>query len=318
MDAMQIVILDGYTTNPGDLDASPLRALGDVAFHERTAPCDILPRIGDAEIVLTNKTVLDAEIIPHLPAVNYIGLMSTGTNAVDLDAAREAGIVVTNVPAYSTDSVAQLTFALLLEHCHHTAEHAESVRRGEWAASEDFCYWKYPLIELADKTLGVVGHGAIGQAVARIGRAFGMDVLVHTRTPGEDGEVRFVSLDELLSSSDVISLNCPLTDATHYLINADTLGRIKPSAILINTGRGPLVDEQAVSDALAAGKLGGFAADVLSTEPPAADNPLPAAPNAFITPHIAWATRAARQRLTDTLVANVRAFQNGQPQNVVN
>jgi glycerate dehydrogenase len=315
---MKIVVLDGYTTNPGDLDWSDLRELGEVTIHDRTAPADILPRIGQAEIILTNKTVLDAAVIAQLPAVEYIGLMSTGTNAVDLDAAGEAGIVVTNVPAYSTDSVAQLTFALLLEHCHHTAEHAESVRRGDWARSEDFCYWNHPLIELAGQTMGIVGYGAIGQAVARIARAFGMEVLVHTRTPRDEQDVRFVGIEELLAGADVVSLNCPLTPETENLINADSLATMKPSAILINTGRGGLVDEQAVADALAAGKLGGFAADVLSTEPPAAENPLPAAPNTFITPHIAWATQAARQRLIDTLVANIRAFQQGQPQNVVN
>jgi glycerate dehydrogenase len=315
---MRIVILDGYTTNPGDLDWSPLRALGDVTIHDRTVPADVVPRIGDAEIVLTNKTLLDAEVIAQLPAVRYIGLMSTGTNAVDPRAAADRGIVVANVPAYSTESVAQLTFALLLEHCHHTAAHAESVRRGEWAASEDFCYWRHPLIELAGLTLGVVGYGAIGQAVARLGLAFGMEVLVHTRTPREVDGVNFVGLDEMLSRGDVVSLNCPLTDATQGLINADTLAKMKPTAILINTGRGPLLDEQAVADALAEGRLAGFAADVLSVEPPAADNPLASAPNTFITPHIAWATQAARQRLIDTLVANIRAFQQGKPLNVVN
>ncbi len=315
---MQIVVLDGYTTNPGDLDWSPLREVGDCDIYPRTPQDQVLPRIGDAEIVLTNKTHLDADLISQLQAVKYIGLMSTGTNAVDLAAASEAGIVVTNVPAYSTESVAQLTFALLLEHCHHTAEHAESVHRGEWAASENFCYWKHPLIELAGKTLGIVGYGAIGQAVARIGRAFGMEILVHTRTPREVPDIRFVSLDDLLAAADVVSLNCPLTPQTENLINAETLAKMKPAAILINTGRGGLVDEQATADALAAGKLGGFAADVLSTEPPATDNPLAAAPKTFITPHIAWATQAARQRLIDTLVANVSAFIEGRPQNVVN
>lgn len=314
----RIVVLDGYTTNPGDLDWAPLRALGDCEIHDRTPREQVLPRIGDVEIVLTNKTVLDADLIAQLTAMTYIGLMSTGTNAVDLAAAGAHGIVVTNVPAYSTESVAQLTFALLLEHCHHTAAHAESVRHGDWAASEDFCYWKHPLVELAGKTLGIVGYGAIGQAVARIGKAFGMEILVHTRTPRNDAGVTFASLDDLLQRSDVVSLNCPLTPETQNLINAETLAKMKPSAILINTGRGGLVDEQATADALAAGTLDGYAADVLSTEPPAADNPLAAAPRTFITPHIAWATRAARQRLLDTLVVNLAAFQHGQPQNVVN
>ena len=316
---MNIVILDGHTANPGDLDWSPLATLGALAVHERT-PADLtLERSAGAQVVLTNKVVLGAREMAALAELRYIGVLATGYNVVDVAAARERGIVVTNVPAYSTPSVAQHVFALLLELVRGVGRHSELVRQGCWSSSPDFTFWSTPQVELAGLTLGIVGFGAIGQAVARVARAFGMEVMVHTRTPnpGAWPELSFVALEELFIRSDVVSLHCPLTDDTRGMVSAARLATMKSSAYLINTGRGPLVDEAALAAALYAGQIAGAGLDVLSQEPPPADNPLLAAPNCIITPHLAWATRAARQRLLDTAIDNVRAFLAGKPVNRV-
>lgn len=310
---MNIVILDGYTLNPGDLSWAAMQALGNCAIYDRTPDELIIERALDAEIVISNKTLLGADVIHALPKLQYIGLFSTGYNVVDLAAARARNIPVTNIPAYGTASVAQHVFALLLELCAHVGKHHESVRAGEWVASREFCYWKTPVMELAGKTMGIIGFGAIGRATAEIARAFGMHVLHHSRSSADS-----TALEHLLAASDVISLNCPLTDETHQLINANTIAKMKPGALLINTARGPILHEQDVADALGSGKLGGVGVDVLSTEPPAADNPLLHAPNCVITPHIAWASHEARGRLLAIAVDNVRAFLQGEPTNVVN
>jgi len=321
---MKIVVIDGYTLNPGDLDWQALEALGEATVHERTPKELLLERASGAEILLTNKVVLGAEAIAQLPQLRYIGVTATGFNVVDIAAARRRGIAVTNVPAYSTSSVAQMVFALLLELTQHVGHHAARVREGGWTASPDFCFWEQPLVELDGLAMGLVGFGAIGRRVALLARAFGMTVLVHTAHPDRyrgtpEGEgVCFIGLDELFSASDVVSLHCPLTEATQGLVDASRLALMKPSAYLLNTGRGPLVDEAALAAALDAGQLAGAGLDVLSAEPPPAANPLLQAKNCCITPHIAWATRAARQRLMTTAVANVRAFLAGSPQNVVN
>jgi glycerate dehydrogenase len=275
-------------------------------------------RAADGEIVLTNKTLLSEEIIGRLPRLRYIVVLATGYNVVDIDAARRRNVPVSNVPEYGTPSVAQMVFAHLLNLTLRVADHGRSVAAGRWSRSDDFCYWEYPLVELAGLTLGVVGFGRIGRATAEIARALGMKVLaydvVHSPSPG----IRFVGLEELFRQSDVVSLHCPLTPETRGLVNAERLGLMKPTAYLINTSRGPVVDEQALADALNAGRIAGAGLDVLVSEPPSADNPLLGAKNCCITPHIAWASRAARQRLLDTAVANVRAFLAGKPQNVVN
>ena len=316
---MNIVILDGHTANPGDLDWSPLATLGELTVHERTPAALTLERAAGAQVVLTNKVVLGAREMAALPALRYIGVLATGYNVVDVATARERGIVVTNVPAYSTPSVAQHVFALLLELVRGVGRHAEQVRQGCWSASPDFTFWSTPQVELTGLKLGIVGFGAIGQAVARVARAFGMEVLVHTRTPNPAAwsELSFVALDELFAEADVVSLHCPLTDDTRGMVGATRLAAMKDSAWLINTGRGPLVDEAALAAALHAGRIAGAGLDVLSQEPPAADNPLLTAPNCIITPHLAWATRAARQRLLDTAIGNVRAFLEGRELNRV-
>ncbi len=315
---MKIVVLDGYTLNPGDLDWQDLDVCGELTVYERTSPELILERAADAELVLTNKVVLGAEEMESLPALRYIGVLATGVNVVDLEAARQRGIVVTNVPAYSTPSVAQHVFALLLELTRGVGEHARLVRAGKWSTSPDFSFWVSPQVELADKTLGIVGYGRIGQAVARVAKAFDMPVLVHTRRPQSLPEgSRQVSLDTLISQADIVSLHCPLTPETKHLINAERLTKMKASAYLINTGRGPLVDEAALAQALSDGQIAGAGLDVLSLEPPSANNPLISEPACIITPHIAWATLAARKRLMNVVVANIRAFLSGTPQNQV-
>ena len=313
---MKIVVLDGHTLNPGDLDWDRLNRLGSCEIHARTDPGQIASRAADAEVVLTNKCPLSAATIAQLPQLRYIGVLATGYNVVDIDAAKARGIVVANVPAYGTRSVAQHVFALILEMTQHVGHHAQTVREGRWSRSPDFCYWDRPLIELADLTLGIVGFGRIGQAVAELGRAFGLGVVVSSRhaAPGAEN----VSVDELFRRSDVVSLHCPLTPDTAGLVNARRLALMKPTALLVNTGRGPLVVEADLTEALNAGRLAGAALDVLSAEPPPPDHPLLRAKNCLITPHIAWATRAARARLLETVVANVAAFQAGRPQNVVN
>jgi len=311
---MKIVILDGYVANPGDLSWAPLEQTGELTVYERTAKEDILTRIGDAEIVLTNKTLITREIIMAAPKMQYVGVLATGYNVVDLEAAREKGVVVTNIPAYSTDSVVQLVFAFLLEICHHVGRHSDSVHAGKWSACRDFAFWDYPLVELAGKTLGVVGYGRIGKRVAEVARAFGMKVLAWTRTP-RDPEC--VSLDELLAQSDVVTLHCPLFAETQNLINRDTIAKMKDGVILINTSRGPVVNDQDLRDALVSGKLAYAGIDVAAVEPIPADNPLLGLENMLITPHIGWATQEARARLVDIAIANVEAFAAGKPVNVV-
>ena len=317
---MKITVLDGYGMNPGDLSWKGLEELGDVTVYPRTSPNKVVERSRDAEILLTNKVVIGRETIAALPKLRYVGVLATGYNVVDVDAAREHGVTVTNVPAYSTDSVVQMTLSHILNITGRVAHYARLNREGRWSASPDFCYWDTPLTELSGKTIGIVGLGNIGMKVASMARCLGMDVFALT---GKDSAtlpdgIQKTTLDGLLGVSDVLTLHCPLTEKTRNMINAETIGRMKHGAILINTGRGPLVDEQAVADALVSGQLGGYGADVMCSEPPSADNPLFSAPNAFITPHIAWATLEARQRLMDTAVANVRMFIAGNPQNVVN
>ncbi len=316
---MNIVVLDAFTLNPGDLNWDALKALGPCKIYSRMPPGGMPRLAADAEIVLTNKVELPRAVIQRLPKLKYIGVLATGTNVVDLAAARERHIPVTNVPAYSTKSVAQATFALLLELTHRVGHHAQTVRDGQWTRCEDFSYSDFPLLELDGLTMGVVGFGRIGRAVADVVRAFGMNVLAYSPSPKSAPPfVRFVDLETLFRRSDVVSLHCPLTLQTKQLVNAERLGWMKPAAFLLNTSRGALVDEGALADALNAGRIAGAGLDVLSTEPPAAGNPLLKARNCVITPHNAWATGAARARLMQIAVDNVRAFLAGQPQNVVN
>lgn len=291
--------------------------MGEVTVYERTAPEDTVTRAAWAEVVLTNKVLMGREVIAQLPELKYIGVLATGYNVVDIEAAKERGLVVTNVPAYSTESVAQMVFAHLLTVTNRTEHYAEQNRAGRWSRSQDFCYWDTTMIELAGKTFGIVGLGNIGLRVAQIALAFGMKVKALSSKEVLPNGIEKVGLDELLSAVDVLSLHCPLTERTHHLINKNTLRKMKPSAILINTGRGPLVDDVAVADALAEGRLAAFCADVLTNEPPTADNPLLQQPNAYITPHFAWATVEARARLIKVATENVRCFLNGKPQNVV-
>ena len=316
---MKIVILDGYTANPGDLSWKGLEQTGEVTVYDRTSPSETVQRAADADIVLTNKVVLDREKITQLPRLKYIGVLATGYNVVDIEAAHERGVIVTNVPAYSTESVAQMVFAHLLTATNRTEHYAIQNRSGRWAANPDFCYWDFPQMELAGKTFGIVGLGNIGRRVAEIALAFGMKVKAMTSKSQDllPAGIEKADLQTLLAAADVLSLHCPLTENTRHLINADTLRQMKPTAILINTGRGPLIDDQAVADALQEGRLGAFCADVLTTEPPSSNNPLLSQPNAFITPHIAWASTEARTRLIQVATDNVRAFISGKPQNVV-
>ena len=316
---MKIVILDGYTANPGDLSWKALEEMGELTVYERTRPEETIDRAKDAEVVLTNKVLLRRQEIEQLPKLKYIGVLATGYNVVDLEAAREHGITVTNVPAYSTMSVAQMVFSHLLTVTNHTEYYARQNREGKWTASPDFSYMDMPLTELANKTFGIVGLGNIGQRVAMIANAFGMNVVAYTSKPADKlpQYIRKGTLDEVLTESDILSLHCPLTPDTQHLINSQTLQKMKPSAILINTGRGPLVNDQDVADALNHHRLQAFCADVLTEEPPKADNPLLGCENAYITPHIAWASSEARVRLLDVAISNVRAFVEGKPQNVV-
>ena len=316
--AMKIVVLDGHTLNPGDLSWEGIEALGECEIHERSAPGELVPRLEGAEAALTNKVPIAREMMNRLPALKYIGVTATGYNIVDMAAAKERGIVVTNVPAYGTDSVAQATFALLFELTNRVGYHAETVREGRWNRCPDFTYWDFPLIELAGLTMGIVGYGRIGQQVARIAQAFGMRVIATQRKPKTvDAPVRIGELDELLRESDVVSLHCPLTEETKGLINAARLRLMKSSSFLLNTSRGPLIVEQDLADALRDGRIAGAGLDVLAVEPPVTGSPLFSAPNCFITPHQAWATRAARQRLMDVTVRNLRGFLEGRAENVV-
>jgi glycerate dehydrogenase len=325
---MKIVVLDGYTLNPGDLAWDDLKSLGPCEIHDRTPPDEVLRRSVESTIVLTNKIELTRKHIEELPSLKYIGILATGTNIVDLVAAREREIFVSNVPAYGTSSVAQTTLALLLELTQHVGLHSGGVHQGRWTSSPDWCYWERPLIELEGLTLGIIGLGRIGSAVARIASSLGMNVIAAPgRTPSRNRGTNFselapsvkqVDLESLFRQSDVVSLHCPLTPGTKHLINAQRLSWMKPSAFLLNTSRGQLVDECALAAALNSGQLAGAGLDVLSTEPPPATNPLLTAKNCIITPHLAWATKAARYRLMQAAVENVRAFLSGKPQNVVN
>lgn len=317
---MKIVVLDGHTVNPGDLSWDGLETIGDVVVYPRTSPGELLERSKDADALLTNKVVIDAETLNQLPRLKYIGVLATGYNVVDIDAAREHGVCVTNIPAYSTDSVAQMVFAHILNITNRVAHYAEANRKGRWSSNADFCYWDTPLTELSGKTIGIVGLGHIGKKVAHIARDFGMDVFAYTSKHSAslpDG-IQKTTLEGLLGISDVLTLHCPLNEQTREMINAGTIKRMKRGAILINTGRGPLVNEADVAAALKSGQLGGYGADVMCQEPPAADNPLLGAPNAFITPHIAWATHEARVRLMQIAVDNLKAYSDGASINVVN
>ena len=316
---MKIVILDGYTANPGDLSWDELKTMGELTVYDRTSKSETVERAAEADIVLTNKVIIGRQEMDQLPRLKYIGVLATGYNVVDIEAAHQRGITVTNVPAYSTESVAQMVFAHLLTVTNRTEHYAQENRQGRWTANKDFCYWDFPHMELAGKLFGIVGLGNIGQRVAAIAHAFGMKVCAYTSKSAEQlpDYMQKLPLTDILSACDIVSLHCPLTPATHHLINRQTLQQMKPSAILINTGRGPLVDDQAVADALAEGKLAAFCADVLTEEPPKATNPLLKQPNAYITPHIAWASTEARVRLLAVAISNVRSFVNGHPQNIV-
>ena len=316
---MKIVVLDGYGLNPGDLTWSGLEALGELKVYDRTAPEELLERSKDADALITNKTVIAKEDMTSLPKLRYIGVLATGYNVVDIDAAKERGIVVTNIPAYSTDSVAQMVFAHLLNITQRVGYYADENRRGRWTANADFCYWDTPLLELAGKKMGIVGFGHIGQATARIAQAFGMEVGVFTSKEQSALPVgmKKMELDELFASCDVVSLHCPLTPSTKEMVNAKRLNAMKPNAILINTGRGPLVNEQDLADALNEGRIAAAGLDVLSVEPAAEGNPLLSARNCFITPHIAWATKEARIRLMNIAVHNLRSYQEGKVVNNV-
>ena len=316
---MNIVVLDGYTANPGDLSWEELKALGNVTVYDRTSPSETVARAAEADVVLTNKVVVGRKEMEQMPHLIYIGVLATGYNVVDVEAAHERGIIVSNVPAYSTESVAQMVFAHLLTVTNRTEHYAQENRNGRWTKNKDFCYWDFSHMELSGKLFGIVGLGNIGQRVAAIAHAFGMRVCAYTSKPEKllPSYVEKKPLMELFSDCDIISLHCPLTTDTRHLVNSQTLQNMKPSAILINTGRGPLVDDEAVAAALANGRLAAFCADVLTEEPPKMTNPLLSQPGAFITPHIAWATKEARIRLLQVAIDNVRSFLNGHPQNVV-
>lgn len=316
---MKIVILDGYSVNPGDLSWEELEACGELTVYDRTNTEDILKRTKNADAILTNKVVISSEIIDKLPNLKYIGVLATGYNVVDIEAAKKRGITVTNVPAYSTNSVVQMTFAHILNLTNRVAHYAHENRKGKWSASPDFCYWDTNLGEIAGKTLGVVGLGNIGYKVACIARDFGMDVFACTSKNSADlpDGIQKVTFNGLLGISDILTLHCPLTPQTKEMINKDTLSQMKRGALLINTGRGALVNDKDVAQALREGQLGGYGADVMTQEPPKPDNPLLSAPNAYLTPHIAWATLEARKRLVSIASANVAAFVQGSPKNVV-
>lgn len=318
---MKMVVLDGKAFNPGDLSWKPLEAFGNLTVYDRSAEPQIEGRAANAQAVFTNKTPLPAETLERLPKLRYIGILATGYNHVDVDAAQRLGIVVSNVPGYSTDSVAQLTFALLLDLSFRLDRHTEAVREGAWCRSEQFCFWNTPLVELHGLTFGAIGFGAIGRAVAVIARAFGMHVQTWTPRLSVGTEpfegVRAVDLETLLRTSDVVSLHCPLTPDNHGFLNAERIAMLKPGAFVLNTARGPLIDEQALANALNEGRIAGAGLDVLSQEPPPEGNPLLSARNCLITPHLAWGTLAARARLMDRVAENLGAFLRGTPENVV-
>lgn len=318
---MNIVILDGYTLNPGDLSWEGLKKLGSLTVHDRTAPADVVSRSKDADLVFTNKTPVDAAALEQLPKLKYIGVLATGYNIVDIDAAKKLGIIVANVPGYGTSSVVQMTFALLLELTLHVQRHSDSVREGKWSRSADFCYWDFPLVELAGKTIGIIGLGHIGGKVADVATAFDMKVIGNSRTRTHQSHrknFRWAEIPDLLHSSDVVSIHCPLFPETRGLINKETLALMKKTAFLLNTSRGPIVVDEDLADALNREVIAGAGIDVLSTEPPPAGNPLFTAKNCIITPHISWATTEARARMMDIAVANLEAFLAGKPVNIVN
>jgi len=318
---MNLIVLDGYTLNPGDLSWQRLEQCGNLTVYGRTALPDIVERARGGDAVFTNKVPLDGATLMQLPELKYIGVLATGYNIVDVETAKRQGITVTNVPGYGTPSVVQLTFALLLELCQRVQRHSDRVSEGKWSRSPDFCFWDYPLVELSGKTLGIIGFGDIGQRVADVASAFGMKVLGYSRTRTDQSHRRYfrwAALDELLEQSDVVSIHCPLTPETKGLINRDTLSRMKESAFLLNTSRGPIIVEEDLAEALAQKRLAGAGLDVLSTEPPPVGHPLFGLENCLITPHIAWATHGARGRLMDQVVVNLEAFLQGKPVNVVN
>lgn len=316
---MEIVVLDGFAMNPGDLSWNELKKLGNCKIFERTKPDETFERVRDAQAIITNKVVINRKLIEQLPQLKYVGVTATGYNVVDVKAASEHGVVVTNIPAYSTDSVAQLVFSHLLNVVNRVELHAQSVREGEWSRNPDFSYWKTPQVELAGKTIGIVGLGQIGRKVAAIAAAFGMKVLFQNRSVKTDVPEEFVQtdLETVFSQSDFVSLNCPLTTENAAFVNKELIGTMKKTAVLINTGRGGLINEQDLADALNTGRIAAACLDVLSTEPPLAGNPLISARNCFITPHVAWATFEARQRLMAVTIANLQAFQSGNPTNVI-
>ena len=317
---MKVVVLDGYTLNPGDISWGKLEALGELKVYDRTPSDKIIERIGEAEIVFTNKTPLSKETLQKVPSVKYVGVLATGYNVVDTAGARELGITVTNIPAYSTAAVDQFVFALLLEICHHVWVHNEEVKKGNWTKCIDFCFWKYPLIELAGKTMGIIGFGRIGRAVAKTAQSLGMKVLAyspHQDRTLENENLSYASLDELLAGSDVISLHCPLFESTRGIINKKAIEKMKDGVIIINTARGPLIVEEDLAKALNSGKVYAAAMDVVSSEPIKADNPLLSAKNCIITPHIAWASKETRVRLMDIAADNLESFLKGKPINVV-
>lgn len=320
---MKIVVLDGYAENPGDLTWEELAKLGDLTVYDRTCltdPGQTIERIGDAEIVYTNKTPISRAVLDACPGIRFIGVLATGYNVVDCEAARQRGIPVANVPAYGTAAVGQFAIALLLEICHHIGHHNDSVHRGDWARSADFCYWHYPLIELAGKTMGIIGFGRIGRTTGKIAAAMGMNILAYGSRPTEEGLAiaQYVDLDRLLRESDVIMLHCPLLPETQGIINRETIDKMKDGVILINNSRGPLIVEQDFYDSLESGKIGYAALDVVSSEPISQDNILLKAKNCIITPHISWASQESRRRIMDTSVENLRAFLAGNPVHVVN
>lgn len=317
---MKIVVLEGYTLNPGDLTWEGLEKLGDLTVYDRTPEDKIVERIGDAEIIFTNKLKITREILQQTN-IKYIAVLATGYNVVDVVAAKEKGILVSNIPTYGTSSVAQMVFALLLEICHHVGAHDAAVRRGQWIARKDFCFWDYPLIELAGKTMGIIGYGRIGQTTGVIAQALGMKVLAYNQHPNkslESDTLKFAELDELFSASDVISLHCPLLDSTKGIINKSSMAKMKDKVIIINTSRGPLIVEADLAEALNSGKVYAAGVDVVSVEPIEVDNPLLKAKNIFITPHIAWAPIESRKRLMNIAVENLRSYVNGNPENIVN
>lgn len=318
---MKIVVLDGYTLNPGDISWEGMEALGEVTVYDRTKPEEVVERIGDAEVVYTNKTPITRETLDQCGNIRFIGVLATGYNIIDIEAAKEKGIPVSNIPTYGTAAVSQFAIALLLELCHHIGEHSDAVKNGEWTSNPDWCFWKYPLVELAGKTMGIVGFGRIGQDTGKIAQAFGMKVLAfdaYKRPELESETCRYADLDTLLAESDVISLHCPLFPDTEGIINKDTIAKMKTGVMIINDSRGPLIVEEDLRDALNSGKVAGAALDVVSTEPIKMDNPLLSAKNVILTPHIAWAPKESRQRLMDIAVENLQCFVDGAPQNVVN